>query len=105
MEERPNRIVPQRMGDVVSQLMARRGYGRILAENQYADVWQEIVGDEIARASRVGPLKRSVLEILVQNSVLLQELTFRKSEILNKLRGRFADHRLADLKFRVDPLS
>ncbi|MDA0657947.1 MAG: DUF721 domain-containing protein [Planctomycetota bacterium] len=101
MEDRPNRRAPQRMGDVVSQLMARRGYARVLSHHQYDDSWREIVGEEIARQTRTGQLKRSVLEIFVQNSVLMQELTFRKSELLKRLQSQHLSHQIKEIRFKV----
>lgn len=101
MEDRPNRRAPQRMGDVVAQLMARRGYARVLSQDQYNDTWREIVGEDIARQTRTGQLKRSVLEVFVQNSVLMQELTFRKSELLQRLQKQFSDHKIKEIRFKV----
>lgn len=104
MEERPNRPAPIRMGDVVNQLMARRGYARILSQSQYEDVWHDMVGEAISQRTRVGNLKRSILEVTVENSVLVQELSFRKSELIAKLRNQFPDHPIADIRFRVAPI-
>jgi len=101
VNDRKERREPQRMGDVVAQLMARRGYARVLAQSQYEVVWQEIVGSDIARQTRLGQVHRSVLNVFVQHSVLMQELTFRKLEIVKKLQAALGAQAPKDLRFRV----
>jgi predicted nucleic acid-binding Zn ribbon protein len=104
VRDRPNRTIPLRMGDVVHQLMMRRGYARVLAASEFHNAWIAIVGESIGKSTRLGALKAHALEIFVENSLLLQELTFRKGDLLQQLQSRFPEHPLRELKFRVGSL-
>jgi hypothetical protein len=60
------------------------------------------VGLEFASQTRVGSLKRGVLEVLVGNAVLLQELShFHKRGLLEQMRRRLPDTSITDLRFRA----
>ena len=96
-ERRP----PQKAADIVAQLMARRGYGKLQTSAVTAEAWKAAAGKKFATQTRPGELKRGKLEILVRNSAVLQELTFLKKKILKKLLAAMPDAKISDLKFRV----
>ena len=95
---------PKAMADVLAELMARRGYARERAAADYSAAWREAAGELIARHTRVGVVRRGALEVIVANSVLLQELTFQKPNILNQLGRLLPQERIGNLKFRVGPI-
>jgi predicted nucleic acid-binding Zn ribbon protein len=92
---------PQRIGDVVAQLLSRRGYARELSPAMEQQAWREAVGEGLAEDSRPGRTRRGVLEVTVRNSTILQELVFQKSELLQTLTDRLPDAEITDLRFRV----
>jgi hypothetical protein len=51
--------------------------------------WAEIVGSDAARRSRPAALRQGTLEISVDNSPWLQELTMRAGTIAAALKGRY----------------
>ncbi len=71
---------PQRIADTLSTLMARRGYAQLEAAGERDEVWKDAVGEQMAPHSRIGHIRRGVVEVTVCNSAVLQELTFRKAE-------------------------
>jgi len=83
----------------MSRLMARRGYASLQEAAQWAETWRSTVGVGLAQQSRVGRLYRGVLEIVVSNSVVLQELTFKKGALLRQLKAQSLS--LRDIRFRV----
>lgn len=95
---------PQKMGDVLAELMARRGYAREQTAANYEAAWREAAGESLALHTRVGLLRRGALEVTVANSVLLQELTFQKQAILGQLSRLLPDERIEKLRFRVGPI-
>jgi predicted nucleic acid-binding Zn ribbon protein len=95
---------PKPLGDVLAELMARRGYNRELAAARYADAWHEAAGEFIASQSRVGSVQRGVLEVVVASSVLAQEITFQKPTILSQLTRLLPQERIARLRLRVGPI-
>jgi predicted nucleic acid-binding Zn ribbon protein len=89
------------------QLLARRGYGRVISHDQYAEAWQlacQGVDPELARYSRPGVLRRGVLEVIVVNSLVLQELTFHKQQLLRTLTEQLPSQRIGGLRFTVGKL-
>jgi predicted nucleic acid-binding Zn ribbon protein len=95
---------PKKLGDVLAELMARRGYARELTAAQYADAWREAAGEFIAARTRVGAVKRGALEVIVANSVLSQEITFQKQSILGQLTRLLPRERITNLRLRVGPV-
>lgn len=94
---------PAALGDVLSQLFATRGYGRIQGDRQVREIWQSVVGRETGEQTRVTSVKNGVLNVGVASSTLLSELAgFRKSEILARLKSEHADLRIRDIKFRLE---
>lgn len=93
---------PELLGEVLSRLFAARGWGRRQDRLRLEQTWEEVSGPDVARHTRIGKLQRQVLEILVDNSVLLQELAhFRKRTLLEQLRRRLPGLTLNDLRFRA----
>jgi predicted nucleic acid-binding Zn ribbon protein len=92
---------PQRIDDIFSELLVRRGYAREQTATAFAQAWAEAVGPQWAASSRAGRLSRGVLEVFVENSTLLQELTFQKQTLLAALSGRLPEQGIRDLRFRL----
>ena len=65
---------PKRIGDVLPELMARRGYARVESTALYHRAWNQAAGPLTARYTRLGSLRRGTLEVIVANSTLIQEL-------------------------------
>lgn len=99
-EQRKKNNDAQRIGDVVNRLMARRGYGQIVGSEQIRNAWSDIAGP-LATHSVPGNLKRGVLEVFVRNSAVLQELSFRKRQLLTELIQKFSQETIDDLRFRI----
>lgn len=94
---------PVPLGDALTQLFAARGYGRVQANRQLRDIWRQVAGDETSAQTRVAGIRSGVLYIAVTNSALLGELvSFRKVELLAKLRSEHGDLRIRDIKFRIE---
>ena len=96
---------PQKIADVLANLMARRGYGRVQSASTFAEAWTAAVGGQLAAASRPGNIRRGTLEVTVRNSAVMQELSFRKERLLSELTRLLPDQRIAALRFRVGDLS
>ena len=90
---------PKAAADVIGQVMTRRGYGRVQSAGELESAWQKAAGP-LAASTRLGKLRRGVLEVFVNNSVLLTELSFARSELLARLGELAAERKIRDLKFR-----
>jgi predicted nucleic acid-binding Zn ribbon protein len=92
---------PERINNILSELMARRGYARVQSAQQFDAAWNEAAGPLAAQYSRVGALRRGKLEVVVANSTLVQELMFQKAALLKTLAQLLPDQGIKDLRFRV----
>lgn len=95
---------PQPIAEVLSRLMARRGYAQVQSSVEWARVWQEAAGSHLAGDSRVGGMRGGVLEIVVRNSSVAQEAGFQKNALLGRVRELASGHVVRDLRFRVGDL-
>jgi predicted nucleic acid-binding Zn ribbon protein len=95
----------ERVGEILSRLFTARGWGRSQERLRLEQAWSEAVGEEQARHTRVGSLRRGVLEVIVDNGVLLQELAgFHKRRLLQQLRRLLPNTTVTDLRFRAGVL-
>jgi predicted nucleic acid-binding Zn ribbon protein len=92
---------PQRLANVLAELMARRGYGRVQGTEAYEAAWRQAAGPLATQYTRVGQLRRGSLEVLVANSTLMQELTFQKVALVKKLAELLPEEGIRSLRFRV----
>ena len=93
---------PELLGEILSRLFTARGWGRKQERLRYEQAWAEAVGEKSARQTRVGALRRGVLEVIVGNGVLLQELAhYQKRRLLEHLRKRLPGTTIHDIRFRA----
>ena len=95
------RPAPKRMQAIVNELFVRRGYARVLSREQNREAWDQAVGEAMAKHTCPGNVRRGVLEVFARNSAVVQELTFRKRDLIRKLAKLSPDQKIRDLKFRV----
>jgi len=92
---------PKPMRDVLSQLLAKRGYAQIQTAATCEAAWRQAVGEKLAGHTRPGSVRRGVLEVLVRNSSVLQELSFVKAKALKTLTKLVPEQQIKSVRFRV----
>ena len=95
---------PEPIGKIVAELMSQKGFGRVQSSAELEEAWREAAGPAIAQFTRVGTLRRGKLEVIVANSVLIQELGFQKTTILEALQEKLPEKSIQDLRFKVGPV-
>lgn len=95
---------PRQIADILSELVARRGYARVQATASYSEAWRDAAGEMLCKYTRPGNIKRGVLEVVVANSILVQEITFQKPAILARLASLLPQEKIRDLRCRVGPV-
>jgi predicted nucleic acid-binding Zn ribbon protein len=96
---------PRRIGDILSELLARRGYAREQSGDKCAEAWREAAGDVLASCSRATQVRRGVLEVWVNNSTMVQEIGFQKAAIIKRLAETLPDENIRDLKLRLGSIA
>jgi predicted nucleic acid-binding Zn ribbon protein len=91
---------PQPIGEVLSRLLARRGYAQVQIAQEWVALWRQAAG-ELAGRSRPGKFNRGVLEVIVQDSATLQELTFQQRALLAAVERIAPQFKVTKLRFKV----
>lgn len=73
------------IGDVIKKLSQRQKWSSKLSEAKLLETWEEIVGATIARHTLSLWLQRGKLYLKVDSSVLRQELSFSKEQLILRL--------------------
>ena len=98
----PSRRGPRPLSDILGELFTVRGYGRLRARQELENAWNAAVGEPYCRQTRLGEVRRGVLDVTVAHSTLLEELAaFRKSALLTALRTGAPATTIHDIRFRV----
>lgn len=98
--ERPDRAVPCRTA--VQKVMKELGLGERLRSDEVLGAWREVVGEFFAKHSAPHRLKDGVLYVSVLQPTVHFELDrVWKREILDKLKKRFGNRTVCDIKFRI----
>ncbi|MGV3608958.1 MAG: DciA family protein [Planctomycetaceae bacterium] len=88
------------LANVLSQLLAKKGYAHVQSQGLLEDAWM-VSAEGMAAHTRCGKVKRGVLEIFVRDSLVLQEITFHKGELLRRMIAKCPDQKIKEIKFRV----
>ena len=91
----------RRIGSIVGQLISRRGYAQVSANEAIQQLIVSEVGQDLGAGLMVGNLRQGVLQVYASDSATLQELNFRKRAILRCLQRELADSKIKDLRFRI----
>ena len=101
----PERRGAKPLSDILGELFATRGFGRLRGLKELEDAWNAAVGEPGCRQTRVGGVRRGVLNVTVAHPGLLEELsTFRKPTLLAALRRDAPGTPIHDIRFRVGPI-
>jgi predicted nucleic acid-binding Zn ribbon protein len=102
----PSRRGPRPLSEILGELFTVRGYGRLRARQELEDAWNAAVGEPSCRQTRLGEVRRGVLNVTVAHSTLLEELAaFRKSALLAALRTDAPATTIHDIRFRVGEIA
>ena len=92
---------PRQIGDVLTQLIARRGYAREQSSAALEAAWQQAAGAKLAAQTRAGSIRRGTLEVLVTSNLLAQELGFEHDALIARLQTLSPQTKITKLRFRV----
>lgn len=92
---------PKRPANILSQLMARKGYGQTKSTNELDEVWNAIVGEKWQSKTRVGNINRGTLEVFVSSPAVNQRLGFQKKKLIAELSQRVPQNKIKDIKFSL----
>ncbi len=83
-----NSAGPTRVGDVLDDLLEKRGLGTQIRRLGALDVWSGAVGERIAEVTAAKTVIASTLFVEVRNSAWLMELSFMKDALLERVNAQ-----------------
>ncbi|MCH7566792.1 MAG: DUF721 domain-containing protein [Nitrospirae bacterium] len=96
------------VASILRSVLRRHGLGTKLLEYRLQQRWPEIAGEQIATHTRPDQIRFKKLYLIVDNSVWLQQLTFLKPALLEKIHaaaGSLEGQGVTDIVFRVGEVS
>jgi predicted nucleic acid-binding Zn ribbon protein len=92
---------PKKPANLLGQLMARTGFSQQQSQTDLADVWKTLVGEQLNNKTRVGQLKRNVLEVFVSSSAVNQQLSFKKAQLVQQLQQKLPKEKIKNIRFKI----
>lgn len=89
------------LASVLAGLAHRLGLESKLLEIRLHRRWSEIVGQQIAAHTRPDQIRFKKLYVYVQHSVWLQQLTYLKPNLLDKINAAAGESLVSDLVLRI----
>lgn len=88
-----------KLSTVLKKVLKKKGWDTKVREHRVFDVWENEVGEPIAKNARPKSINRGVLFVIAKSSVWVQELTLKKSEIIKRLNSQLDGELIKDIKF------
>ena len=92
--------VPGKIGSSIESVLEQLGILGRIKQYKILELWPEIVGEQIARASAVESIRNGKLFVKVKHPVWRNELQFLKAEIIRKVNDRMGSEFIKDIIFR-----
>lgn len=67
-------------------------------------LWDNVVGEAVAKNARPAGFKGKILLVHVGSSVWIQELQYYKKEMITKLNEALGKELVCDIKFKIGPV-
>ncbi len=88
---------PAAVTDLLSTVFQGTPTAQRLKEGVIWQVWQSVVGPQIASRAKPAAIRNGVLTVVVASAPWLQQLNFLKSEIQNKLNAALGEQLVKDI--------
>jgi len=92
----------EKVGGIIPQVLKNLGLDKKIEELRVIDCWEEIVGERIARVTKAKEVRDGVLFVEVSTGAWLQELSFRRKQIVALIRKKFKSAGIKDIHFSLD---
>ncbi|MCG8344147.1 MAG: DUF721 domain-containing protein [Chlorobiales bacterium] len=91
---------PKKFSNIVDEVYAIYGMKGAKEEHHALKVWQNVVGETIAKMTEVEKFVRGILYVRVHNPSWRNELSFRKKNIIGKLNEAVGKAMVKDIVFK-----
>ena len=93
---------PQSIRSLIADLADRKNWSRKLKLYHVFEIWNALVGEDLARRARPHLIRGTVLWLNVCDSVWMQQLHLQKRLLLSKVNQELDGVELTDIRFQLD---
>lgn len=83
----------------IDSMLKKFGIDNAIAQNKALNIWNEIVGDKVAKNTQPDRVEHGVIIVKVSSPTWRQELHFQKKEIIEKLNNKIGKKVIRDIRF------
>ncbi len=87
--------------DIIDEVKAEKGFAKYADGMRLYEQWDDITGGLMPGSSEPSMIKDDILFVVAKNSVVLQELMYRKTLILRNIQGHNGMPHIKDIKFTI----
>jgi len=86
---------------LLRRIFISHGLGKEFAEQEPLFLWEEAVGERVARLTKPLQVREGTIFVEVRSHVLAQELSMLKEEYIKRINKLLGEERVRDIRFRV----
>ena len=83
----------------IDSMLRKFGIDNAIAQNKALNIWNEIVGDKVAKNTEPDRVEHGVIIVKVSSPTWRQELYFQKNEIIKKINNKIGRNVIRDIRF------
>ncbi len=87
------------ISDIIRDILKNRGWEAKVREQGVLSVWDEVVGERIAKNSLPKKINRGSLVVITRNPTWTQQLTMMKEKIIDRLNEKLNDDIVKEIRF------
>ena len=92
--------VPEPIEKILNDVLTHYNLKNKTEQYEAVEVWEEIVGEQIAKISDAEKVEDGVLFVSVTNAPWRAELSFRKKDILKKIEAKIGKDKIKSIRFK-----
>jgi predicted nucleic acid-binding Zn ribbon protein len=93
------------LSESISAVLQKCGGGEEQNARAVWGFWDQVVGETMARNARPAAFKQRILMVHVSSSVWLQEMHFRKTDLIERLNLAAGARVVEDIRFKIGSLA
>ena len=83
----------------LDSMLRKFGIENAIAQNNALNIWNEIVGEKVAKHTEPNRVEHGVIIVKVSSPTWRQELFFQKNEIIKKINNTIGKNVIRDIRF------
>lgn len=92
---------PKAIANVVNKIVVKRGFAETKCSAQLETVWQEVAGKQMAEQTRLGNVRKGVLDVFVKSSSAMQHYSMLKSTLVQNFKNKYPEAGIENIRFKI----